>query len=176
MTPCLGLSGSLVNSFNLRYSTVTVKGALIPTPLSRRGSSRFYFSSSPRWSWENWSLEESPHLASLPSREGEPTAQVIIFQLVKGVEMGITAPWLWTTHLNLSSGPSRGSLSNGHWKNANGDLPPVLLSLSWVESEFSPPITQAHDFTPGPPFLNTLKPLSSWAIPVFLHLWFRGSR
>lgn len=40
---------------------------------------------------------------------------------------------------NLSSGPRRGFLSNGHWKNANVDPSPPHLSLSCMESECSPP-------------------------------------
>lgn len=62
-TPCLGLSGSRVNSLNLKYSAVASKGVLIPpcTTESEEGPFRMLFLihlpwPPPSWSLETWSL------------------------------------------------------------------------------------------------------------------------
>lgn len=71
----------------------------------------------------------------------------LCFQLVKGMQVVFIAAWrINYPPERVSSGQSRGLLSNGHWKNANIDLSTLFLSLSWVESEFSPP----HHSSPWP--------------------------
>ena len=57
----------------------------------KKGRERENLETSPTRRLENGSPGEPPHLASLASREGRPTAKVFIFQLMKGIEAGIRA-------------------------------------------------------------------------------------
>lgn len=154
MIPCLWFSWSPVNSLNLKYSTVTAKGVLIPRLLSKRGSSRFCFLSILLIS-QGESGELVPQRItslSLTAIQGGVThSKVFVFQLVKRTEERITARWSKDTHQNLSLGPSRSSLSNGHWKSGKCKCQPlpsalelVLSGIAMLSSTSLKPMTSAR--------------------------------
>lgn len=95
MTPGLGLSESPVNSLNLKYSTVTAKGVLIPTLLSKKGSSRFCFSfvllDLLQVEFGELEPRRITSFSLIATQGGGTHTQVFIFQLMKGIEVGITA-------------------------------------------------------------------------------------